>query len=219
LPDVGQIFRSLAGVLLQTARTGALLMVSFVVTVFVAFDPHVYHRGVLWLVPTEQEAIARQTMDRLLVAMRWWMVGRLASMTAVGILTSLGMWLIGMPAPMALGALAGLLSFVPNIGPIAAAVPGLLLAMGQGPWVTLGVLCVYLVAQLIESNAITPLVEQYAVSVPPGVLIVTQFVFAALAGAWGMIVSTPLLVVVMVLVQQLYVRQRLQKPIEVTGST
>jgi predicted PurR-regulated permease PerM len=111
------------------------------------------------------------------------------------------------------------LSFVPNIGPIAAAVPGLLLAMGQGPWVTLGVLCVYLVAQLIESNAITPLVEQYAVSVPPGVLIVTQFVFAALAGAWGMIVSTPLLVVVMVLVQQLYVRQRLQKPIEVTGST
>jgi predicted PurR-regulated permease PerM len=217
--DFGNLLRSVAGALSLTAKTGTLLMVTFVVTVFVALDPNVYTRGVLWLVPTRHEEIARTTLDRLRVAMRWWMIGRLASMAAVGVLTSLGMWLIGMPAPMALGMLAALLSFVPNIGPIVASLPGLLLALAQGPWMVMAALGVYIVAQIIETNMVTPLIEQYVVSVPPGVLIVTQLVIATLAGVWGMIVATPLLVVVMVLVQQLYVRQLLQKPIEVTGST
>jgi predicted PurR-regulated permease PerM len=202
-----------------TAQTGALILVSMVVMLFVAFDPNVYQRGVLWLVPKRHEAVAGETMERLSVALRWWMVGRLGSMIAVGVITSLGMWMIGMPAPMALGALAGLLSFVPNIGPVVAAIPGLLLALGTGPLMAVWALGVYIVAQLIESNVITPLVDQYAVAVPPGVLIVTQFVFAALAGVWGMIVATPLLVVIIVLVQQLYIREGLDKPIEVTGTT
>lgn len=215
---VGQILLPIANALSLTVMTAALLAVSFVVMVFVAFDPLVYQRGVLWLVPSQHDAIARQTMQRLGVAMRWWMIGRLASMTVIGVLTSLGMWLIGMPAPIALGALAGLLSFVPNVGPIVASVPGLLLGLGEGSWMVLWALGVYIVVQLVESNAITPLVEQYAVSVPPGVMIVTQFIFAVLAGVWGMIVATPLLVVAMVLVQQLYVREGLHKPIKVTGS-
>lgn len=217
-PNFVPILESIAGALSLTVTTGALLMVTLVMTLFVAFDPDVYYHGVLWLVPKQHEAMARRTMARLCVAMRWWMIGRLVSMLAVGVITSLGMWLIGMPAPMALGALAGLLSFVPNIGPVVAAVPGLLLALGQGPWMVLGASCVYIGAQLIESNAITPLVDQYAVSVPPGLLVVTQFVFAILTGVWGMVIATPLLVVAMVLVQQLYIREGLQKPFEVTGS-
>ena len=123
-----------------------------------------------------------------------------------------------MPAPIALGTLAGILSFVPNFGPIASALPGLLLAVAHGPWMLLGALAVYVVAQLIESNVIEPLVEMYAVAVPPGLLIITQIIFAVLTGVWGMIVATPLLVVVIVLIQQLYIRGQLNKPIEVTGS-
>lgn len=219
VPGLGTILRPVFTALSLTAQTGALILVSLVVMLFVAFDPNVYQRGVLWLVPKRHEAIAGETMERLSVALRWWVVGRLGSMIAVGVITSLGMWMIGMPAPMALGALAGLLSFVPNIGPVVAAIPGLLLALGTGPLMALWALGVYIVAQLIESNVITPLVDQYAVAVPPGVLIVTQFVFATLAGVWGMIVATPLLVVIIVLVQQLYIREGLDKPIEVTGTT
>ena len=218
-PGLGSILRPVFTALSLTAQTGALILVSLVVMLFVAFDPNVYRRGVLWLVPKRHEAIAGETMERLTVALRWWMVGRLGSMIAVAVITSLGMWMIGMPAPMALGALAGLLSFVPNIGPVVAAIPGLLLALGTGPLMAVWALGVYIVAQLIESNMITPLVDQYAVAVPPGVLIVTQFVFATLAGVWGMIVATPLMVVIIVLVQQLYIREGLDKPIEVTGTT
>lgn len=218
-PDYAELLGHVVGGLFVTFKAGMMLVLSMVVMLFVGFDPHVYARGVLWLVPKQHEHGARQTMARLCVAMRWWMVGRLVSMATVGTLTFLGMWLIGMPAPLALGAIAGLLSFVPNIGPIIAALPGLLLALGQGPWMVLWAGCIYLAAQLVESNAITPLVERYAIAVPPGVLIMTQFVFGALGGVWGMIISTPLLVFVMVLVQQLYVNQGLHKQIEVTGST
>src|SRR5690606_32000998 len=113
MAGVGAMLRPIAGALSLTVQTGALVMVSLVVMLFVAFDPAIYHRGVLWLVPSRHEAVARQTLDHLSTAMRWWMVGRLTSMVIVGVLTSLGMWAIGMPAPLALGALAGLLSFVP----------------------------------------------------------------------------------------------------------
>lgn len=218
-PDYAEILGHVTAALSVTVNTGMLLVLTVVIMLFVAFDPQVYERGVLWLVPKQHESTARQTMGRLSVAMRWWIAGRLASMTAVGVLTSLGMWMIGMPAPLALGAIAGLLSFVPNIGPIIAALPGLLLALGQSPWMVLWAGCIYLAAQLVESNAISPLVDQFAIAVPPGVVIVTQFVFAALGGVWGMLISTPLLVVVMVLVQELYVNRVLRKQIEVTGST
>lgn len=219
LPEFGQVLSGIVDTLSFTMHAGALLGVSIVVMLFVAFDPQVYQRGFIWLVPRQHEAVACETMERVGTAMRWWMIGRLTSMFAIGAFTSVGMWMIDMPAPMALGALTGLFSFVPNIGPISAAIPGLLLALGIGPWMVVWVLGVYLVAQLIESNLVSPLVDQFAVSVPPGVLIVAQFVIASLTGVWGMIVATPLLVIAIVLVQQLYVRKVLLKPIEVTGST
>lgn len=218
IPHFAELLGHVASTLSVTVTTVTLLLLSLVVMIFVAYDPYVYQRGVLWVVPKQHEATARQTMDRLCVAMRWWMVGRLASMTAVGGLTTLGLWIIGMPVPLALGTIAGLLSFVPNIGPILSALPGLLLASGHSPSMVLWALGVYLIAQFVESNAITPMVEQYAISLPPGIVIVTQFVFVALGGVWGIIISTPLLVVVMVLIQQLYVNQTLNKHIEVTGS-
>ena len=140
-------------------------------------------------------------------------------MLAIGLLTSLGMWLIGMPAPLALGTLAGLLSFVPNIGPIVAATPGVLLAVPDGPWMLLSVVGVYVTAQMIESNVIDPLVDQYTVTTPPAVLIVAQVIMGVLAGVWGLLIATPLLVVVMVLTQQLYIDGYIRKPIKVIGST
>ncbi len=212
------ILQTTIAMLSVTAWTSVLLLISFVVTLYVAFNPQVYRRGLLWLIPAEHETAATTTLHRMCVALRWWMLGRICSMLVIGLLTSLGMWLIGMPAPLALGALAGVLSFVPNIGPIIASVPGLLLAIPDGPWMLLSVLGVYVGTQIIESNLITPLIDQYTVTTPPAMLILVQVLMGVLAGAWGVLVATPLLVVVMVLTQQLYVRQYLKKPITVIGS-
>jgi predicted PurR-regulated permease PerM len=213
------ILQTLTKTFAVTATTLMLFVVSFMVTVYVALDPDVYHRGILWLIPAEHERAATQTLSHLCVTLRWWMLGRLGSMLAIGVLTSLGMWLVGMPAPVALGTMAGLFSFVPNIGPIVSAVPGLLLAVPEGPWMLLSALGVYVVAQIIESNLISPLIDQSTVEIPPALLIFFQVIMGVLSGAWGVVIATPLLVVVMVLTQQLYVREHLKKPLQVIGST
>ncbi len=202
-----------------TVWTIMLVLFSLVVTLYVALDPDVYRRGVVWMIPVEHEAVATLTMTRMCVALRWWMLGRLASMVVIGLLTSLGMWLIGIPSPLALGALAGLLSFVPNIGPIVSAAPGIVLAVPGGPWMVLSALGVYVAAQVVESNLVSPLVDQYTVATPPAVLVVAQVIMGVLAGAWGLLIATPLLVVVLVLTQQLYVLEYLKKPIKAIGST
>ena len=221
--DGGSIFipilKALGTMLTVTAWTIMLISVTFVVTLYVAFNPDVYRRGIVWMIPPEHEEVATLTMTRMCGTLRWWMLGRLASMLAVGLLTSLGMWLIGMPAPLALGALAGLLTFVPNVGPIVAAAPGLLLAVPEGAWMILYVLGVYVAAQMVESYLVSPLVDQFTVTIPPAVLIFVQLIMAVLAGVWGVLVATPLLVVAMVITQQLYVREYIKRPIKVIGST
>lgn len=212
------ILQTLGSMLSLTASTTMLILVSLVITLYIALNPDVYRRGILWLIPAKHETLAKLTMTRICTTLRWWMLGRLTSMLVVGMLTSLGMWIVGMPAPLALGALAGLLSFVPNLGPIVAALPGLLIAIPLGPWMLLSAVSVYLAAQLIESNLITPMVDQYTVATPAAVLILTQVIMGVLAGAWGVIVATPLLVVAMVMTQQLYVREFINKKIHVIGS-
>lgn len=216
--SAGDMLSQVAGMFALTLTNFGLALVALAVMVFVAVDPGIYQRGVWWLTPPEHEQRVRSVMDDIAVALRWWMVGQLTSMAIVGVLTALGMWAIGMPSPLALGVIAGLFSFVPNIGPIASSVPGLLLAVPMGPWMVLWVASVYVVAQLIESNAVTPMVQQYVVSVPGAMLIVVQVVLGTLAGAWGLLIATPLMVTVMVLVQRLYVREELGKPVEVAGS-
>ena len=88
-------------------------------------------------------------------------------MLAVGILTAIGLWSADLPAALAVGVLAGGLSFVLYIGPIAAAVPALLIALPTWPRGPLWVLVIYTGVQFLEGNVITPFVENRAVSLPP----------------------------------------------------
>ncbi len=187
------------------------VMIFFAVLIYVSFDPQTYRRGILWLVPQTHVHVAREIMDNLSVALVWWVLGRGTSMLIVGVLSWLCLWALDIPAPLALGLIAGLFSFVPNIGPIVSVVPALASALTVGPWSVLWVALAYIGIQTVESNLITPLIEQRAVSVPPALLILFQLAMGLYAGLWGLITATPLLVVLMVIVQILYIRAGLGK--------
>lgn len=198
------------------AGLGGILII-FVVTLFFASSPSMYTTGFYALLPKDKETQGRLLIDRLGTALRWWLIGRLLSLTIVGVLTGIGLWAIGMPLPWVLGLIAGLLSFVPNIGPVLAAIPGLLLAMSQGPSMVLWAAGIYAGVQAIESYLLTPLIQKYVVSVPPALLLIVQLALAIVAGIWGLIVATPLLVVVIVTIQTLYIEERLQKKVPILG--
>ena len=173
--------------------------------VYFAAQPSLYRRGLLLLAPIKSRSRLGDALDKSGTALRYWLAGQLVAMVVTGLLVGISMWLLGVPAPLGLGLVAGLLDFVPLVGPLIAAIPALLLAFTVSPQTTLFVLIAYTVIQQIEGNVVQPLVQQRAVSLPPAMLLFSLFAASTLFGLAGLILAAPLTVVAFVLVNQLYV--------------
>lgn len=211
------LLSKLTGVFSVTLSTLVNIAVLVVVGLYLAGEPRLYRAGMLWLVPERHDAIADRLLRRWARALRWWLLGRIISMAIVGVLTGLGLWLLGLPLAFVLGLIAGLLSFIPNLGPILSAIPGILIGLIQGPWMAVWAAAIYAGVQFVESYLITPLIQERAVSIPPALLLTVQLVMGVLAGVWGLLAATPLMVTVIVATQTLYVRRQLGKPVPIMG--
>lgn len=197
----GGLTRVLSGVL---GALGSALIIT-VAGIYFSFNPAYYVDNGIRLVPIARRPRIKQVVSTTGTALRSWLIGRFLSMALVWAGTSLGLWIVDVPMALALGFIAGVLSFVPNIGPILAAIPGLLIALSVSPATVLFALLVYVGVQTVESYFITPFVEQYVVALPPGVLLSVQLLFSLLAGLLGLFMATPLAVVAVVAIQLLYV--------------
>lgn len=188
---------------------GHLLLV-IVVGIYLAANPKLYREGSLRLLPPERRPQVRSAMTDAGDSLRKWIIAQLLAMLGVGLLTAGGLALVGVPLALSLGLLAGLLEFVPVVGPIVAAIPGLLVAFSEGPTTALYALGVYVVVQQVESNIITPLVQRWAVKLPPVIALLSVVAFGLLFGIPGIIFATPIAVVVTALVRHLYVEDTLE---------
>jgi predicted PurR-regulated permease PerM len=181
------------------------------IALYGAFDPATYRKGFIKLFAPSARAKAERVLDNSVKTLESWLMAQLISMTVVGVLTGLGLWFIGIPLALLLGLIAGLLAFIPNVGPVLAATPGLLLAVPEGLHSVLLVLGVYLAVQMLESYVVTPIIQQEKVSLPPVLVISTQLMFASLFGLIGLALATPLTALIMQLVSELYVDDYLEK--------
>lgn len=185
--------------------------------IYLAAQPRVYKAGAIKLVPVAKRALIAEAMDESETALRLWLKGQLMAMVAVGLLTGIGLWLLGLPSALVLGLLAGLLEFIPFLGPILSAVPGVLLALAISPDLALAVLLLYVIVQQFEGYVLTPLVQQYAVELPGVILLFSLLGFGILFGTLGVILAAPLTVVTYVLVKRLYVIETLHTPTPIPG--
>ena len=220
----GQSASIVANMLGGVARFGAVLLdglaglvLALLGGVYLAAEPGLYRRGLVKLFPPSQHGRVEGTLRTSGEALWLWLGGQLISMILVGMLIGLGAWLIGLPAPLALGLFAGITEFVPIIGPWLGAVPGLLLALSQGTDALLWTMGLYLIVQQAESNLIAPLVQQRMVDLPPAVLLFSVVVTGALFGPLGVALAGPLTVVAYVAVKKLYVRETLGEATPVPG--
>lgn len=189
---------------------GALDAVSGVVfcvalAVFLMLDPASYRRGIVRLVPMDGRERAERILDDLGSQLHEWTRARFVAMLFVAVFDAVGLWIAGVPMPLALGAIAGLLTFVPFVGPIVAAVPGLALALTEGPVTAGAALGVYVGAQMLEGYLVTPWLQQQMAELPPALLVLGQFFFGAVAGISGLVVAGPATLVVRTLVRKVYV--------------
>lgn len=185
--------------------------------IYLAFSPSFYKNNLLRILPPSMRERAGQVLDAVAHGLGWWLVGRLSSMLAVGILVTIGLWLVGQPLAVILGIIAGLLSFIPYIGPVFSVLPAVLVALIEHFALVFWVLVVYGTAQFLESYLITPLIQKKAVSTPPALLISVQLLMAVLFGFYGVLLATPLTVSIIILIQMLYLEDVLGEPVRLLG--
>ncbi len=198
VPNAGIFFGGVLGAL------GNVVIIVFV-GIYFALSPRQYKQGIVKLVPQGKRERAVQVMDDIGDTLARWLVGKSLSMLIVGAATAGGLTLLGVPLGLILGIIAGLLDFIPYIGPIMAGVPAVLIALSISPDLALYTVLLFLGIQTVEGYVLQPLVEARAVEMPPALTIVMQLVFGTLFGFAGIALATPLTAMLMVLVDKLYV--------------
>ena len=176
--------------------------------VYLAADPGKYRRGALRMLPRRAQPPAGEAMTATGKALRNWLFGQLISMAATFLAVFAGLSFVGVPSALALAIVAGLLEFIPLVGPFLGAIPALLIALLGGVEMFLWTAGFFVLWQQIEGNALAPLVMRYAVSIPPAVTLFSLFMFGGVFGIMGVILGGPLTVATWVMVKRLWVDRR-----------
>jgi predicted PurR-regulated permease PerM len=176
---------NLLGIVLHNV---ALLVIVVFVGLYSAADPAPYYIGLL---PPSRRERATEVFRVIEQALRRWLLSRLVAMLIVGSVTALGLWLLNVQLALTLGLLSGVLTFIPYFGAVILVLPALLLAFTQGSLAAAYVVLLYISVHVLEGYLITPLIEQRAVQLPPGLSIAAQVILWTLAGPWGLALASP----------------------------
>ncbi len=207
----------ITGVFSSTFSALVNLFIILIIGLYSAFSPDIYIRGVIKLFPPRKRQRVSEVMEAMNSALKWWFIGRFASMLIIGILTAIGLWVFNIPMPVTLGIFAAILTFVPNLGPVISAVPAVLFGLVISPIKGLWIVALYVGIQTLESYFITPQIQKRAVSIPPALLISAQILMGVLLGIFGIILATPMMVCIIVAVQMVYIEDALGDQVEVLG--
>lgn len=187
----------------NTLAALSTLLIAVVIALYLAASPQRYRNGLLELIPLAQRERVARMLRALEQALRSWLVGTLINMTAVGVVTTIGLWLLDIPFALALGVLAFALEFVPYLGPILSAIPAVLVAMTVGPAQAGYTALLYLAVQQFEEYLLVPYVYHRSVNVAPALTIAAQLVMGVLLGVLGIVFATPLAACATVLTDEL----------------
>jgi predicted PurR-regulated permease PerM len=191
----------------STAEAFGELVGVLIVGLYLGLEPNLYLRGVTALIPLDKRQRILPVLREMANTLRWWMLGQFLSMAVVGTATMIGLWLMGIPLPLALGLLTALLMFIPYFGSLLSAVPALLIALQDGAAMTTWVAVLYMGVHVAEGYFLTPIVQRRATIVPPALTVLVQFLMWCLAGTLGIALATPLTAVGLVLVRWIYLKE------------
>jgi predicted PurR-regulated permease PerM len=198
------------------AALGALLLILFT-SIFVAIDPGLYHRGLMHLFPHRARPRAGEVLSAVAVVLRRWLLTQLVAMLVIGVVTTIVLLLLGVQAAVALGIIAGLLEFVPYVGPILSAVPAVAMALASGPETALYVILAYTAIQQMENHLLIPLLMKEGVDLPPVLTVIGQALMAVIFGFLGVLTAVPLIAGAMVPIKMLYVEGVIGDEVPVLG--
>ena len=203
----GDTFSTFVSVSASVANLFSFLIVILIATIFTVAWPAPLVNGFVALWPAGRRRRVREILGELYKTVQRWFLGQLTSMTIIGMLFTVALFLIGIPFALLLGILSGLLAFIPFVGPFISIIPPILLALAQDPILALWVLLAYAVVQFVEGNVIQPVVMNRAVSLHPTVIVFALLIMSTLFGFVGLLLAIPLIAALQVLVRELWIER------------
>ncbi|SIQ88071.1 AI-2E family transporter [Pontibacter lucknowensis] len=211
MPETQEIVNKAQTFFTSTISIITDLFIVIVIGIFFASSPAQYQKGIVSLVPVRHRTRLWEVLDKSYETLKWWLFGKLVTMVFVGILTAVGLMLLGIPMALALAVIAFFLDFIPTVGPILASVPAILIAFLDGPMAALYVAILYFIIQSIESYLLAPLIFEKTVHISPVITLLSLVLFGILVGPLGVILAAPLVAVLQVFVRELYIKDYLER--------
>ncbi len=202
-------------------RISTVFLLGILVTVFagiyIAAQPILYRVGICKLFPEDRREKVAEVIDHLEDGLRLWLLGQLIQMVIIGCLSGLAVWLVGLPSPLALGVIAGVLEFIPYLGPILSALPAIMVAVTVDLTSIIWTVVAYALIHQSEGHLVMPLIQRQLVYIPPAVMLFSIAAITALFGLAGAIFAAPMTVLAFIAVKKLYVRDTLREPTLMPG--
>jgi predicted PurR-regulated permease PerM len=157
------------------------------------------------LFPKPARRRAGEILSAMATVLRKWLVTQLIAMTVIGAVTTTVLLILDVKAALALGVIAGLLEFIPTVGPILSAVPAVAMGFVDSPQKALYITVAYVGIQFLENHILIPMLMKGGVDIPPALTILAQALATLLFGFLGLMVAVPLMAATMVAVKMIYV--------------
>lgn len=185
------------------------VITTLVVTFYLLLERKNLDRYLQTLLGSDKPEKATGIINLIETRLGHWVRGELILMMAVGLLTYIGLLILGIDIPLPLAVLAGILEIIPNIGPIISAIPAILIALTINPLVALATLSLYILVQQLENNLLVPKVMQKAVGINPLVSLLALIIGFKIAGSVGAILAIPTLIIAQVIASEVFASHRL----------
>jgi predicted PurR-regulated permease PerM len=185
---------------------GGIMLIIFM-SIYIAADPSLYHSGLMHMFPHRMRKRSGEVLSAMATVLRRWLVTQLIAMVVIGVVTTTALLILRVKAAFALGLIAGLLEFIPTIGPILSAVPAVAMGFLDSPEKAFTVAVVYIGIQFMENHLLIPLLMKGGVNVPPVLTILGQALMTLVFGFLGLMVAVPMIAATMVAVKMLYVER------------
>lgn len=183
--------------------TGLFLIL--ILAIYIGASPDLYRKGMLHLFPHRSRPRANEVLTAIGMTLRKWLVAQLVAMVVIGVVTTIALKLLGVKAALPLGIIAGLLEFIPMVGPILSAIPAVAMGFLDSPQQALFVVLAYVGIQFFENHVLIPMLMKEGVDLPPVLTIIGLAIMSVVFGFLGMLVAVPLLAAILVAVKLLYV--------------
>jgi predicted PurR-regulated permease PerM len=216
---IGNLTKYLFSFVSNTLAAIAAFVLLIFLAMYIGAEPEVYRGWMLSVVPAGSRAQVRIVLDEISTVLRKWLVTQLVAMVVIGTVSFTVLMVLGVKAAFALGFIAGLLEFIPTVGPILSAVPAVLMAFVDSPEKALAVVIAYWGIQFLENNLLIPYLMRGEMDLPPAITLVSQTLMTLVFGFLGLMIAVPLTAAVLVPLRMMAERENAREKAMAKSST